>query len=68
MTIVELGTYRSGIRLPESIGFIEEADHAEKNGPDVLCRVPPLTWKLSRLRVIYWGVQNGYAEVSILKL
>ena len=51
---------------PESVGLVEEADHAEEDGPHVLGGVPSLARELPRLRVVHWGVEDGDAEVTIL--
>ena len=52
---------------PESVWFIEKADHGEEDGPDVLGGVPPLAGQLAALRVVHGGMQDGYAQVSVLK-
>ena len=51
---------------PESVGLIEEADHAEEDGPHVLGGVPSLTGQLTGLGVIHRGVEDGDAEVTVL--
>ena len=52
--------------LPESVGFIEKADHADEDGADVLCGVPALARQLARLRVVHGRVEDGDAEVPVL--
>ena len=51
---------------PESVGLVEEADHAEEDGPHILGGVPSLTGQLPGLGVIHRGVQDGDAEVTVL--
>ena len=51
---------------PESVGLVEEAHHAEEDGPHILGWVPSLTGKLPGLRVIHWGMEDGDAEVTVL--
>ena len=51
---------------PESVGFIEEADHGEQDGPNVLGGVPSLAGQLPRLGVVHRGVEDGDAEVAVL--
>ena len=51
---------------PESVGLIEEADHAEEDGPHVLGGVPSLTGQLPRLGVIHGWVEDGDTEVTVL--
>ena len=59
-----LGTYLQ-IR-PESVGLVEEADHAEEDGPHVLGGVPALTGQLPGLGVIHGGMEDRDAEITIL--
>ena len=51
---------------PESVGLVEEADHAEEDGPHILRGVPSLTGKLPGLGVIHGGMEDGDAEVTVL--
>ena len=52
--------------LPESIGLIKQTDHTEEDGSHVLGWVPPFAGQLTGLGVIHRGVEDGYAQVSVL--
>ena len=60
--------YTQTMFIPESIGFIKQTDHAQEDGSHVLGWVPPFTGQLTGLGVIHRGVEDGYAQVSVLKI
>lgn len=47
--------------------FNSPAFVSEQHEPDILRRVPSLGGQLSALRVVYWRMEDGYANVAVLQ-
>lgn len=56
------------IRRAKGIRFVEKGDNREKNCANWLRRVPALAGQLAGLRIVYWRMQDRYAEITILKM
>lgn len=56
------------IRRAEGIRLVKKGDNGEKNCANWLRRIPALAGQLARLRIVYWRMQDRYAEITILKI
>merc|ERR1719189_1663839 len=68
LALLPSSVHHAGIYIGRAgcVGFIEEADHTQQNSPNILSWVPSLAGQLPRLRIVYWRVEDGDAEVAIL--